>query len=324
MLPWLDIERHASHAHAGLRRFGFDRIDAERNVRGLIEGQMMAIANHAAAVSRRDREVIATGGAAVNRAILQVMANVFGVDVYRLDVENSAALGAACARITPIGLAAGEPVSWKTVVSGFTEPQPEHRVARIQSTSPCTRSYDATTRCSRRCTRIDGRFVERRGASFDAPSGGTKVPPLPVDAEGEDRLRRVVLSRLDQRGREVRLVRRIRVMLRLETKAAATRVRASLSGQLPIEKIAGVKLHARFRGRDLEGPAVFGSTTRAARRRLPACRSAPSCDRSRAVLHLRIRLIDPRADRGRRAKVERRAFNGRESPVGIKPASTGV
>jgi len=129
MLPWLEIESTPRIAHAGLRRFGFDRADAGRNVRGLIEGQMMAIANHATAVSARIDRVIATGGAAVNRDILQVMANVFGVDVYRLDVENSAALGAALRAYHADRLAAGEPVSWKTVVSGFTEPQPGHRVA---------------------------------------------------------------------------------------------------------------------------------------------------------------------------------------------------
>ena len=129
MLPWLGIESTPRIAHAGLRRFGFDRFDAGRNVRGLIEGQMMAIANHAEAVSRTIDHVIATGGAAVNRAILQVMANVFGVDVYRLDVENSAALGAALRAYHADRLNTIEPVSWRTVVRGFTEPKAWHRVS---------------------------------------------------------------------------------------------------------------------------------------------------------------------------------------------------
>ena len=129
MLPWLEIESTPRIAHAGLRRFGFDRLAAAHNIRGLIEGQMMAIANHAAAVSDTIDRVIATGGAAANRAILQVMANVFGVDVYRLDVENSAALGAALRAYHADRLAAGEPVSWNTVVSGFTDPKPGHRVS---------------------------------------------------------------------------------------------------------------------------------------------------------------------------------------------------
>jgi xylulokinase len=129
VLPWLEAETTPRVAHAGLRRFGFDRFDGERSIRGFFEGQMMAIANHAASVSGTIDHVVATGGAAVNRAILQVMANVFGVDVYRLDVENSAALGAALRAYHADRLAAGEPVSWTTVVGGFTDPQPEHRVS---------------------------------------------------------------------------------------------------------------------------------------------------------------------------------------------------
>jgi xylulokinase len=129
MLPWLERESTPAVTHAGLRRFGFNAHDAGRNVRGLIEGQMLAIANHAAGVSATIDRVIATGGAAVNRAILQVMANVFGVDVYRLDVENSAALGAALRAYHADRLSAGEPVSWKTVVSEFTDPIPGHRVS---------------------------------------------------------------------------------------------------------------------------------------------------------------------------------------------------
>lgn len=129
MLPWLEREITPRVPHAGVRRFGFDRLDTARNVRGLIEGQMMAMANHSAAVTSDPIEkIIATGGAAANRSLLQVMANVFGVDVSRLDVENSAALGAALRAYHADRLAAGEPVSWKTVVSGFTDPKPGHRV----------------------------------------------------------------------------------------------------------------------------------------------------------------------------------------------------
>lgn len=130
MLPWLETEITPSAPHAGVRRFGFDRQDAGTNVRGLIEGQMMAMANHAGDVTADPIErIIATGGASTNRALLQVMANVFGIDVYRLDVENSAALGAALRAYHADRLAAGEPVSWHTVVSGLTEPNPGHRVS---------------------------------------------------------------------------------------------------------------------------------------------------------------------------------------------------
>lgn len=130
MLPWVEREVTPAVAHTGARRFGFDRHDAARNMRGLIEGQMMAMANHAQALGGAPIEkLIATGGAATNRAILQVMANVFGVEVYRLDTGHAAALGAALRAYHADRLATGEPVSWKTVVSGFTEPKPGHRVS---------------------------------------------------------------------------------------------------------------------------------------------------------------------------------------------------
>lgn len=130
MLPWLERETIPSIAHAGVRRFGFDRHDPGRNVRGVIEGQMMAMANHVQLRGRAAVEkVIATGPDAANRAILQVMANVFGAEVYRLDGEHSVALGAALRAYHADRLSAGEPVSWKTVVSGFTDPQPGYRVS---------------------------------------------------------------------------------------------------------------------------------------------------------------------------------------------------
>lgn len=130
MLPWFERETTPAIVHAGARRFGFDRHDPARNVRGLIEGQMMAMANHVPAGSGAPVEkVIATGGAAANRAILQVAANVFGAEVYRLDTEHSPALGAALRAYHADRRDAGEPVSWQTVVSGFTDPRPGHRVS---------------------------------------------------------------------------------------------------------------------------------------------------------------------------------------------------
>ena len=130
MLPWLEPEITPSVRYAGVRRFGFDRLDAGRNVRGLVEGQLMAMANHAAATiaTPLDR-IIVTGPEAGNHSLLQVMANVFGIDVHWLDVGNAAALGAALRAYQADRLDSIEPVSWKTVVSGFTEPRPAHRVS---------------------------------------------------------------------------------------------------------------------------------------------------------------------------------------------------
>ena len=124
----------------------------------------------------------------------------------------------------------------------------------------------------------------------------------------------IILPGLDQRRREVRLVRRIRVVLRLQAEAAAALVRTSaLSLQLPVEKIARVELHARFGGRDLEGPAGLRlDDSRGAAQAAGRAVQHPVVIVAAAVLQLRIRLIDARADRGRLAEIERRAFNRRE------------
>lgn len=129
MLPWLERETTPPVAHAGIRRFAFDRFDAARNVRGLIEGQMMAMANHAAAgMSDPVERVIATGADARSHAILQVAANVFGAGVYRSETRNPVALGAALRAYHRERTEDGSQDSWSETVSGFTDSNPAFRV----------------------------------------------------------------------------------------------------------------------------------------------------------------------------------------------------
>jgi sugar (pentulose or hexulose) kinase len=130
MLPWLEPEITPPVAHAGLRRFGFDRTDAGRNVRALIEGQMMAMANHLVEITADPIErIVATGAAAADHAILQVMANVFGADVYRFDRGNPVALGSALRAYQADVSAGNEAEWWEEVVGDFTDPNPGYRVA---------------------------------------------------------------------------------------------------------------------------------------------------------------------------------------------------
>jgi sugar (pentulose or hexulose) kinase len=130
MLPWLEPEITPHVAHAGIRRFGFDRRDAFKNVRALVEGQMMAMANHAVDITGDSIDrIVATGSEATNYALLQVMANVFGADVYRLDTDHAAAMGAALRAYQGERLGAGESIDWPAVVSAFIEPHPGHRVS---------------------------------------------------------------------------------------------------------------------------------------------------------------------------------------------------
>ena len=95
--PWFEPEITPTVLTPGVRRYGLDPGDADGNVRAVIEGQQMAMALHSRWMNVTVDSIHATGGAAANRDILQVMADVFGAVVYQLQVGNSAALGAALA-----------------------------------------------------------------------------------------------------------------------------------------------------------------------------------------------------------------------------------
>jgi xylulokinase len=134
MLPWFEPEITPHVAAGGVRRFDLDEHDAPANVRAVVEAQMMAMANHSAALSAHgvDR-IVATGGASANRGILQVMANVFGCEVYPCKTANTATLGAALRACHADRLAEGDGVTWDEVVSGFVEPDPADVIAPMKS-----------------------------------------------------------------------------------------------------------------------------------------------------------------------------------------------
>ncbi len=129
--PHAAVARARDHAARRARRpppLRIRRADAALNVRALVEGQMMAMANHAAAVSAGS---IASSPPAAPRStapMLQVMANVFGVDVDRLDVGNSRRLGAALRAYHADRLAADDPISW-TRSSAASPSRTGHRIS---------------------------------------------------------------------------------------------------------------------------------------------------------------------------------------------------
>jgi len=122
MLPWFEPEITPPVASAGVRRYGLDPADAPANVRALIEAQMLGTARHAGWMGERVRGIHATGGGARNREILQIMADVHDADVYRLEVSDSAALGAALRAFHGDELARGTAIEWTDVVAGFADP----------------------------------------------------------------------------------------------------------------------------------------------------------------------------------------------------------
>ena len=127
MLPWFAPEITPPVSVPGVRRYGPDD-GVYTDVRAVVEGQQMAMALHSKWMARKIDAIHATGGAAANREILEVMADVFGARVFQLPVGNSAALGAAL-RAAHAHLRERDPLTtWADVIRGLAEPSPASRV----------------------------------------------------------------------------------------------------------------------------------------------------------------------------------------------------
>jgi xylulokinase len=84
----------------GTFRFGPDKqpvssFTPEQEARAVLEGQFLSMRLHAAAVGIRPASILATGGASVDKTVLRIMSDVFGVPVLTGEVPNSAAIGSA-------------------------------------------------------------------------------------------------------------------------------------------------------------------------------------------------------------------------------------
>ena len=89
---------------------------------------MLSMAFHSRWMVSRVETIHATGGGAINREILQVMADVFGARVFQMPVGNSAALGAAVRAAHAHMLARNEATRWADVIAGLAEPLANSRV----------------------------------------------------------------------------------------------------------------------------------------------------------------------------------------------------
>lgn len=128
MLPYFEPEIVPKVLEPGVHRFDLDEDDADANCRAVVEAQMMSMRIHSEWMGRSPSEIYATGGASANEAILQVMADVHKCPVYRFEVSNSAALGAALRAAQAALEEAGTPAEWEEVVEGFTDPVPGSRI----------------------------------------------------------------------------------------------------------------------------------------------------------------------------------------------------
>jgi xylulokinase len=125
MLPWFTPEITPVVATPGARRDRLDEHDAAANVRAVVEAQMIALALHSQWMDVAVDVVHATGGAAANRQILQVLADVFGADVRRVEVGNAAALGAALRALHADRADSGAAIDWADVIAGLEQTPPE-------------------------------------------------------------------------------------------------------------------------------------------------------------------------------------------------------
>ena len=125
-----------------------DNFTPGQHVRAVVEGQFLSMRLHCGNIGLKPGKIIATGGASVNKPILQVMADVFGRQVFTIAQQNSAALGAALrARHGYDCLRAGRFVPFKESASGALSP-------RLQ-TSPRTKYHRVYTAMLARYRRLE-------------------------------------------------------------------------------------------------------------------------------------------------------------------------
>ena len=93
-------------------------------VRAIVEAQTARLRLHSEWIEGRPETLRVTGGGAINTGICRILADLFGVLVQRLDVANSAALGAAMRAAQAV---AG--VSWEEITDKFAQPNPKGDVS---------------------------------------------------------------------------------------------------------------------------------------------------------------------------------------------------
>jgi xylulokinase len=144
MIPWFVPEITPRTPRPRVRRKNLDEHDAARNVRALVEGQMMAMRNHSRWMGVNVSTIYATGGASRTSDVLQVMADVFNARVFPSPVGNSACLGAALRAWHGYEVARGHPIEWPAIVKDLTSPDPSTGLTpRAEAVSVYERLADA-------------------------------------------------------------------------------------------------------------------------------------------------------------------------------------
>ncbi len=137
LLPWFEAEIVPRANRPGIHRFDLDANDAAANCRAIFESQMLSMRLHSQWMQVSPKNILATGGASNDAALLRVMADVMNCPVLRIEISKSAALGAALMAAHGWLVAAGQNADWKKLVAGFSRPvpgseiRPDKKAARI-------------------------------------------------------------------------------------------------------------------------------------------------------------------------------------------------
>lgn len=95
-LPFISDEITPRLTSSNAQALGWEgEPSADESVRGVLEGQFLNMKIHARWMGVETEEVLLTGGASQNDGIAQIVADVFGKTVRRLEVSDSASVGAA-------------------------------------------------------------------------------------------------------------------------------------------------------------------------------------------------------------------------------------
>jgi xylulokinase len=139
LLPWFETEIVPRVNRPGIHRFDLDEKNVAANCRAIFEAQMLSMRLHSQWMRVAPKQILATGGASNDLALLQVMADVMNCRVERIEVTKSAALGAALRAGHGFFVQAGKKVKWENVVADFTRPIPD---SEMRPNPSVVRVYD--------------------------------------------------------------------------------------------------------------------------------------------------------------------------------------
>jgi xylulokinase len=139
LLPWFDAETVPRVNKPGVRRFDLDEKDVAANCRAVFEAQALAMRLHSRWMGDSPKKIFATGGAAANPQLLQIIADVMHCPVLRIEVSNSAALGAALQAAHGFLAAAGKNSSLENLAAAFAKPVPG---SEVRPDKKATKIYD--------------------------------------------------------------------------------------------------------------------------------------------------------------------------------------